>query len=48
MADAALTSCLVDASPEEPTDRLWMARALELARTAGIRGEVWNDFVRLS
>jgi len=40
MADEALISHLVEASPEEPTDRLWMARALELARTAGIRGEV--------
>jgi tRNA(adenine34) deaminase len=40
MADAAPISHLVDASPEEPVDRLWMARALELARTAGIRGEV--------
>jgi tRNA(adenine34) deaminase len=39
MADAAPISH-VAASPEEPTDRLWMARALELARTAGIRGEV--------
>jgi tRNA(adenine34) deaminase len=40
MADVALISLPVDASPEEPADPLWMARALELARTAGIRGEV--------
>lgn len=40
MADAALIPHLVDASPAEPADALWMARALELARTAGIRGEV--------
>ncbi len=40
MADAAPIPHLVDASPEESIDRLWMARALELARTAGIRGEV--------
>lgn len=30
----------LDASPEQPEDRLWMARALELARAAWARGEV--------
>lgn len=40
MADAFLLSNAVDASPGGPTDRLWMSRALEMARTAGIRGEV--------
>lgn len=30
----------LQASPEEPSDRLWMARALEQARAAWMRGEV--------
>jgi tRNA(adenine34) deaminase len=30
----------LDAAPQEPDDRLWMARALEMARAATERGEV--------
>jgi len=30
----------LEASPPEPDDRLWMARALESARAAAVRGEV--------
>jgi tRNA(adenine34) deaminase len=30
----------LEPSPEADGDRLWMARALELARAAGVRGEV--------
>jgi tRNA(adenine34) deaminase len=30
----------LQASPPEPDDRLWMARALEAARAAAVRGEV--------
>lgn len=41
MADAAPSPHPpLQASPEEACDRLWMARALELARAAGLRGEV--------
>jgi tRNA(adenine34) deaminase len=41
MADANPTTLsLLQASPPEADDRLWMARALELARTAAAHGEV--------
>jgi tRNA(adenine34) deaminase len=30
----------LDATPPYPDDRMWMARALELARAAAVRGEV--------
>ena len=36
----AATNPILQTSPEEPDDRLWMARALELARAAWIRREV--------
>ncbi len=37
---AASATPILEASPEEPDDRLWMARALELARAAWVRREV--------
>jgi tRNA(adenine34) deaminase len=36
----AAANPLLQTSPEEPHDRLWMARALELARAASVRREV--------